>query len=89
MAKDYPVGKAQQVILDALGIKAESHQEAERIFEEIGIVVVPVRQGRKSVPQVHRLETSGGGWNVGGDGESYEVSYKDADLSKVVEWMVS
>jgi hypothetical protein len=88
MAKDYPVGKAQQMVLDALNIKAASFQEAEKAFNEIGITVTAVRQGRTSVPQVSRKETSGGGWNAGGDGESYEIDYKSADLNKVAQWMV-
>ena len=88
MAKDYPVGKAQKMVLDALGLTASGFSDAERIFDEIGIAVVAVRQGRTSVPQVHRKENTGGGWNAGGDGESFEISYKDADLSKISQWMV-
>ena len=88
MAKDYPVGKAQKMVLDALEMTADGFTAAEHIFNKIGITVIAVRQGRTSVPQVHRKETSGGGWNAGGDGESFEISYKDADLSKISQWMV-
>ena len=50
--KAYEVGKAQKMVLDALNKKAESFQDAERIFEELNIVVIPVRVGRTSVPHV-------------------------------------
>src|SRR2546430_528825 len=52
MPKPYPVGKAQQIILDALGRDVESFQEAEKIFADLRIIVTPVRQGHDSVPHV-------------------------------------
>lgn len=39
MAKDYPVGSAQEKVLNALGLTANSFSDAERIFDEIGIEV--------------------------------------------------
>jgi hypothetical protein len=84
----YPVGKAQQMVLDALGLHASDFSEAEQVFESIGISVSSKRVGRSSIPVVSMKETTGGGWNAGGDGESYEISYKEADLSKLSEWMV-
>lgn len=88
MSKDYPVGKAQQMVLDALGLAADGFSEADQLFAEHGLVVSSKREGRASVPVVRLMETAGGGWNVGGDGESYSISYKNIDLSKIAQWMV-
>ena len=52
MNKEFPVGKAQQMVLDAIGMTAENAREAEKIFEDLNIVVLPVRQGKTSVPHV-------------------------------------
>jgi hypothetical protein len=50
--------KAQQIILDALGIEAECHAHASEIFKALGFAVEAIRQGRRSVPVVHM----GVGW---------------------------
>lgn len=87
MAKETPVGSAQEKVLNALGLTANSFGDANRIFSEIGIEVGCKRVGRSSEPVITEKPTSFGGWNAGGDGESYEVNYKVADLSKVTHWM--
>lgn len=87
MAKDYPVGSAQEKVLNALGLTATGFSDAERIFNEIGIMVNSKRVGRSSEPVVSLKETARGGWNRGGDGESYTVSYKNIDLSAIAQWM--
>ena len=87
MSKDYPVGKAQQIILDALGLEASSFQEADEIFEKHGLAVIAVRQGRRSVPQVKRLPRFGGGFNIHGEGEAWENEYKPVELSKISEYL--
>lgn len=86
MAKDYPVGSAQEKVLNALGLTATGFSDAERIFNEIGIEVTSKRVGRSSEPVITEKSSTRGGWNSG-DGESYEVNYKDADLSKIAQWM--
>lgn len=50
--KDYPVGKAQQIVLDALGMTATGFDDAASKFKELGITVSSKRQGRTSVPVV-------------------------------------
>lgn len=67
----YGTGKAQDIILNALGIHATSFAHAEHIFAELGIVVKAVRVGRTSQPRVSARAADRGGWNAGGDGESY------------------
>lgn len=52
MNKEYPVGKAQKMVLDALEMTAETFAEAEKIFSDLNIVVLSVRQGRTSIPHV-------------------------------------
>lgn len=83
----YPTSVAQDKVLAALNMTATDFTDAERIFSEIGIVVTSKRVGRSSEPVIERKSTSGGGWNVGGDGEEYQISYKDIDLTPLAQWM--
>ena len=84
MAKDYPVGAAQKKVLEALGMSASGFADAERIFDEIGIVVA----SKRGTPQVSRKATSGGGWNPGmEDGDSYEIKFREVDLTPLAQWM--
>lgn len=86
--QQYPVGKAQETVLKALGISANNNGHAEAIFTALGISVSSKRVGRSSVPVVAQLETVGGGWNPGGDGDSWTISLPDVDLSSLARWMV-
>jgi hypothetical protein len=79
-------GKAQQIILDALGIEAECHAHANQIFKALGITVIAVRQGRRSIPIVHMASLEGGGLNREGEGEYWNLT-PDVDLSAIKEWM--
>ena len=83
-----PPGKAQSVILNALGIEADSFQHASAIFEVLGITVIAKRVGRTSVPEVHIREEGGYQRNKYGDydGEVWSNS-DDLDLSAINEWM--
>jgi hypothetical protein len=83
--RGYPVGKAQQMVLDALGKRASTFQEAEAIFESLGIVVSSRREGRSSVPVITEVGF-GGGWNPGGDGDDWRGA-KKSDLAAVRQWM--
>jgi L-asparaginase/Glu-tRNA(Gln) amidotransferase subunit D len=88
MNKALPVGKAQGIILQALGrTDIQSWQEAEAFFARIGIVVNAKRVGRTSVPVVRLKETMAGGFNEYGEGEVYEIDYETADLSKIEQWI--
>jgi hypothetical protein len=83
-----PPGKAQQIVLDALGIEANNFAHANEIFTALGISVVPVRQGRRSVPSVRLLDTSGGAFNLEGEGEAWDnYAAVDVDLSVLDEWL--
>ncbi len=86
--KDSPVGVAAEKVLIALGLTAESSREANQIFREIGIVVSAKRIGKSSEPVVRMMETTFGGWNAGGDGESYDVEYRNIDLTPIKQWIV-
>lgn len=84
-----PPGKAQQIILDALGVKAESFGHANGIFNALGISVNPKRVGRKSVPEVTTVTEGGWQRNIYGDYDGATWSNADnVDLSAVREWMV-
>ncbi len=82
-----PTGVAQDKVLEALGLTATDFADANRIFAEIGIRVIPKRVGRTSEPTIEMLPTEGGGWNPGGDGESYTINYKTIDLTPLAQWM--
>lgn len=87
-AKTSP-GKAQQIILDALGIQAQSFGHANGIFNALGIAVTPKRVGRRSVPEV--TVVTEGGWqrNIYGDYDGATWSNADeVDLSAIKEWVV-
>jgi len=80
------LGKAQQTILDALGIEAENYAHAEAIFTALGIVVNHKRVGRKSVPVVSKIDQAGGAMNQFGEGEEWP-GINPVDFSAITEWM--
>ena len=84
--RDYPVGKAQQIVLDALGITATGHSDATQKFDDLGIAVSSKRQGRKSVPVVSE-KGEGSQRNYGGDFDTWDSGASKATLSKLSEWM--
>jgi len=87
MKNNTPVGKAQQTVLDALGKKADTWQEACSIFEKAGITVGAKRVGRNSVPVVaHARGSIGGAFNEHGEGESWDLSQSDV-IDIVKQWM--
>lgn len=82
-----PVGKAQQQVLDALGItlKLNGGSHANQIFDALGIVVSSRREGRSSVPVVQQLSV--GGFMFNGEGtEDYNLS-DGIDLGAIAQWM--
>lgn len=87
---EYPVGKAQQVVLDALGLTAAGMTSANALFESLGLIVRPVRQGRASVPQITIKNRYAGGWNEGGDGDTWRA-YGDLtaeQMKAIAPWVV-
>jgi hypothetical protein len=84
--KDYPVGKAQQMVLDALRLTATGHGDASRKFEQMGLVVASKRQGRTSVPSITRRPATEGGMHAG-DGWSQAVDFGDVDFDKISQWL--
>lgn len=83
--KDYPVGAAQQIILNALSLTATGFTDADRQFEKLGLVVSYRREGRQSVPVVTVKSRFGGGFS-GGDGDSWR-EYDNVDLSAIQQWI--
>jgi len=82
----YPVGKAQQMVLDALGLTAKDFSEASKIFEDLGISVGSKRQGRSSVPVVTVEDRFSGGFSAAGDGFEYR-KHQDHDFSAIEQWI--
>jgi hypothetical protein len=87
MAKrDYPTSKAQDQVLEALGLTATGYADAERKFKALGLNVIAKRVGRKSVPSIVMLDTEAGGMHQG-DGWRQAVEFEAVDLSKVSQWV--
>lgn len=84
--RDYPVGKAQQMVLDALNLTASGSGDANRIFESLGLVVASKRKGRTSVPSITVLDRDGGAFNAEGEGVTWQ-QYPDADFSNIQQWV--
>ncbi len=87
MQHSYPVGKAQGMVLMALGRKdIDTYQEAEAFFASVGISVIAVRQGRASVPSI--TVQSGHSWNVGGDADTWGGTTLTSEQKKAIaQWM--
>jgi len=84
---EYPISKAQRMAIEALGLNAETFAEAEAAFAERGLIVKSQRQGRKSVPAITLMSTEGGAMNADGEGDSWDIDYKDYDKDAIAEWM--
>lgn len=51
--KQYSVGAAQTLVLQALGFcEIADYREAEEIFETLGMVVTPIRDGNTYKPSI-------------------------------------
>jgi hypothetical protein len=81
--RDYPVGVAQQKVLDALGITASGFQDAQNKFDELGITVGSKRQGRTSVPVVS-VQQGGSQRNLGGDFDVWDATANQEALDKLI-----
>lgn len=68
-----PVGVAQGKVLNAIGKAAADWQEAEQIFSDLGITVSAKRVGRSSEPVVEFYGIRGG-FNIHGEGETYDAT---------------
>lgn len=88
-SRQYPVGAAQQTILNALGVtKCNGHSHAQQIFDALGISVGNRREGRKSVPVVSKIG-AGAARNNCGDYDVWNSPSDNIDLSAISEWMES
>jgi hypothetical protein len=84
--RDYPVGKAQETVLKALGITATGFQDAQQKFNDLGITVGSKRVGRTSVPVV-TAKSGGSQANYGGDYDVWGSAASDETLAKLSEWI--
>lgn len=84
--RDYPVGKAQKMVLDALNLTASGFGDAQKKFSELGLIVTSKRQGRKSVPVIEILDREDGGFNASGEGVAWQ-QYPDVDFTNVQQWI--
>lgn len=85
--KIMPAGVAQTKVLSALGKTAESWQEAEQIFKNLGITVMSKRVGRSSEPVVE-FHGVRGGFNSYGEGETYDATTLTAEQRQALQQFV-
>lgn len=87
-------GKAQSIILEALGLTAWDNVDAENIFRVLGLHVIGKRVGRTSEPQVTvaprgRTETRGA-MTSEGEGDTWEaqvgVGLPIFDMTPILPW---
>jgi len=79
----YPISKAQEKVLAALGLTANDFGEAEALFERIGIIV----KSKRGVPVVSLRKRQGGGFSDDGDGFVFDIERDEIDLSPLKQWM--
>ena len=84
---NYPVGATQQKVLSALGLVATDFSEAEKLFSDLGIEVSGRRVGRTTEPVIRMKNTEIGGWNVGGDGSTGQLKFRNLNLSAIAQWI--
>jgi len=82
----YPVGKTQKMVLDALNLTADDFDQANRIFDELGLVVTSERQGRATIPVVEVLPRERGAFNAYGEGVETEP-YPEIDTAALEQWI--
>lgn len=89
MQRQYPVGKAQQMVLDALGLTATGSSDANAQFEKIGIVVTSKREGKSVIPQIVVKDRTDGGWD-NGEGYSFTAYRKltQSEFKAIEQWIV-
>jgi hypothetical protein len=86
---DHPVGVAQKLVLDALGVQRSTFAGANAYFESIGIVVASKRVGRTSMPVVTIKPRTTGGFTREGEGETWQA-YDDLtaeQLAALTPWI--
>jgi len=74
------------MVLDALNLTASGHGDANRIFDDLGLVVASKREGRRSVPSITVLDRDSGAFNASGEGVTWQ-QYPDADFSNIQQWV--
>jgi len=84
---EYPVGKAQQIILNALSLQAKTYAEAEQLFAARGLAISSVREGRTNRPVVEVLSREGSSFNRDGEGEVWDMHYLPVDLDAIRQYL--
>ncbi len=84
---EYPVGKTQKMVLDALNLTAKTFAEAEQKFEELGIVVKSKRVGKATVPEIVVKDRNVGGFSEDGDGWEAQ-KYDEFDTAPIAQWIM-
>lgn len=88
MEKHFPVTKVQSMVLGALGLEATHFDEAKELLAHLGLTVNVKREGRTTVPSIRVEDRVGGGWNGGGDADTWQQS-PYMDLTPLMQWIVN
>lgn len=89
MKKEFPTSSAQDQVLKALNLTAETYPQAEEVLQACGLKVTPVRQGRSSVPSIKLIDAITGGVTAYGEGDYVSVDFKAIDLTPILQWIVA
>jgi hypothetical protein len=84
---EFPVGKTQKMVLDAMQVRYATFGAAEDYFKSIGIVVRSKRVGRSVQPEIVVKSRMSGGFTTDGDGETWQ-QYETVDLTPIQQWIV-
>lgn len=88
--REYPVGKVQSIVLEALGLKANSFQHADRLFNQRSISVSSKRVGRSYVPVIKKFVgvVTGSSMDDTYSGETYQtIALTDEQRTAIAQWM--
>jgi tRNA threonylcarbamoyladenosine modification (KEOPS) complex Pcc1 subunit len=75
------------MVLAALGLKAETFEDASKLFAEHGFVVASKRIGRAVEPEIILKSREGSSIGMELDANEWKIEYKSIDFSPVAQWM--
>ena len=84
------ISNCQYDVLKALGYTTSDYDYlgAEDLLKSLGLVVIPKRMGRSTVPTIRVQPSQSGGFNRFGEGDVQDKNFKTFDRSKIEQWII-